>query len=308
MSVNQLEESRRVAAEMEDFMNQTHNELLDGTDLQLESKWSEAMETLLKNWSERAMGYRWMHEKCRDHHKKADVVFTLPQIILSSLAGSANLGLSSVVPAEQQTNANLVVGIIGIGVGILGAISQYLRHSALSESHRAASISWGRMSRTIATELSLSPDERTNPAIHFLRDQQSAFDQNIENSPPILDHVLEEFRNKFCDVSAKSTFFPISKPEIAAGLAPVIIHGREERKRAKALSDAAGILGGGRKGSETFFGGNTSGSDGDDKGNDRMERRSSISKLRGASWKVAKGKTDEDPQMNIVSKPNDEKI
>ena len=47
---------------------------------------------------------------------------------------------------------------------------------------------------------------------------------------------------KFCDENSKSYFVNISKPEIASGLQPVLIHGREERKRAKALTDAANIM------------------------------------------------------------------
>ena len=233
---NPLEESRKVSEEFEQYLQQEENEI------NCNNKWSESLETLLKSWSERASGYRWMHEKCSNVHKRADVVFTLPQIILSSLAGSANLGLSSVVPEEQQTTANIIVGIVGIGVGILGAISQYLRHSALAEAHRASAFNWGRMSRAIATELSLPPEERTSPSIHFLRDQQAVFDQNIENSPPILNKVIEEFKTKFCNENNRSYFYDISKPEIASGLQPVMIHGREERKRAKALTDAASIM------------------------------------------------------------------
>ena len=101
--------------------------------------------------------------------KDIDVVFTLIQIILSSLAGSANLGLFSVVPEEYQTTANIEVGIVGIGVGILGAISQYLRHSALAEAHRASAINWGRMSRGIATELFLIQKKELLQSIHFKR-------------------------------------------------------------------------------------------------------------------------------------------
>ena len=228
-----LAESKKVADEFENFLNHSSTE---------KTEWNESMENLLKLWAERAAGYRWLHERCRDHHKRADVVFTLPQIILSSLAGSANLGLSSIVPEEQQANANIIVGIVGIGVGILGAISQYLRHSALAEAHRAASINWGRLSRSIATELSLPPEDRTCPSIHFLRDQQATFDANLENSPPILTDALEEFRNKFCAGIHNDIFHNIAKPEIAAGLVPVEIHGRAERVRAQALTDAATLM------------------------------------------------------------------
>ena len=226
-----LDESKRIGDEFEEFLDASPH-----------MPYNEAMEDLVKLWAERAAGYRWLHEECRDRHKKADVIFTLPQIILSSLAGSANLGLSSIVPAEQQTNANIAVGIVGIGVGILGAISQYMRHSALSEAHRAASINWGRLSRAIATELSLPPEERTSPSIHFLRDQQATFDANLENSPPILGNVLEEFRRRFCENTTPSVFHNIAKPEIASGLVAVQIHGRAERQRAQALTNAAILM------------------------------------------------------------------
>ena len=228
-----LAESKKVADEFEHFLNHSSTE---------KSEWNESMENLLKLWAERAAGYRWLHERCRDHHKRADVIFTLPQIILSSLAGSANLGLSSIVPAEQQTNANIIVGIVGIGVGILGAISQYLRHSALTEAHRAASINWGRLSRAIATELSLPPEDRTCPSIHFLRDQQATFDANLENSPPILTDALEEFRKRCCAGIHHDIFQNIAKPEITSGIVPVEIHGRAERSRAQALTDAATLM------------------------------------------------------------------
>ena len=90
-------------------------------------------------------------------------------------------------------------------------ISQYLRHSALAEAHRASAFNWGRMNRAIATELSLPPEERTSPSIHFLRDQQAVFDQNIENSPPILGSVISDFRLRFCNENAKSFFATADK-------------------------------------------------------------------------------------------------
>ena len=63
-----LEESRKITEEFETFLQNEANQVKDGT-------WSESLETLLKSWSERAAGYRWMHEKCSNVHKRADVVF-----------------------------------------------------------------------------------------------------------------------------------------------------------------------------------------------------------------------------------------
>ena len=58
-----LEESRKITEEFENLLKNEENIVKDG-------KWSESLETLLKSWSERAAGYRWMHEKCSNVHKK----------------------------------------------------------------------------------------------------------------------------------------------------------------------------------------------------------------------------------------------
>ena len=178
-------------------------------DVQLEC-WSSEVELLLKSWSEKATCFRWLHARCEKKYRSRYYSFSIPVIILSTLTGAANVGLSSYIPEEKQSTAQAIVGAVNIFAGILSTLQTFLKVCEHMESHRASSVAWSKLGRAICIELALKPCRRSN-CHDFLSISRSEYDRLIEQSPCISDDVINTFKNRF-----KS--YKISKPSITNGL------------------------------------------------------------------------------------------
>jgi hypothetical protein len=136
---------------------------------------------------------------------------TIPNIILSTLNGGFTMSLTSVFPSlEAQHIATIIIGIISIFSAVLTTLNQYIKSQQMMEAHRAASISYGKLNRTINNELALRRDQRSN-AIEFLKIIRAEQDRLENTAPSILPHIIHKFNKQFADRD-------IEKPEIAGDL------------------------------------------------------------------------------------------
>lgn len=192
-------------------------------------EWGEDHENILVEWADKAMCYRWLHSKCRDVYYRANTLFTIPVIIMSTIAGTANFA------QNQFSESVLPYAVMGIGAvnllaGILTTIQQFLKISELNESHRVAAIAWDKFYRNIKIELSKSPNERI-PVSHIIKHSKEEYDRLMETSPQISEDVINEFIIKFSvgnininenvskDITQKQrSLMELKKPEICDAL------------------------------------------------------------------------------------------
>lgn len=169
--------------------------------------WTNEQEELLAEWSDKGLCYRWLHDKTEKKYTRLNAMFTIPIIILSTLTGTASVGLDSFVPVDFQKNAQGIVGGVSILTGILGTISNFLRYAQGMEAHRSAGVSWGKLQRRIAIELALAPPQRTECS-DFLKLCRAEMDRLIEQSPMIPDDIVKQFEAQFRGVH------DVKRPEI----------------------------------------------------------------------------------------------
>ena len=154
--------------------------------------WSEQEEYLLALWADRSLCYKIMSERASRKFARNNMYFAIPVIILTTLCGSANLGVNSYVPASEQSTASAIIGIISLFTGILTTLQTFFSFSTKSEAHRNASTSWGKLHRVIFTQLSLERAKR-QPAKSFLRQSKNEYDQILEQSPVVPSPILRSF-------------------------------------------------------------------------------------------------------------------
>jgi hypothetical protein len=198
--------------------------------------WTPEVEQLMAEWADKAACYRWMHEKTERDFNTYNQYFTIPVIILSTLTGTANFGLSSMVPdAGDQKMAQAIIGGVSLLTGIITTVANFLRYAQGSEANRTAGISWGKFQRLIAIELSLNPDERSD-CMHFLKMCRTELDRLIEQSPPIPLDVIIAFKKEFLN-------FPgVRKPEIAGEIYHTNIFDGKDERTARMAAETALIL------------------------------------------------------------------
>jgi len=173
------------------------------------SEWSIEHEKILIEWADKAMCYRWLHSRANSLFSYLNACYTIPCIIISTLAGTANFAQQR-IPEQYQPLFTMVVGGVNILGGIISTIQQFLKITQLNEAHRVSSISWDKFYRNIKIELAKHPSERI-AVIHMLKMSKEEFDRLMETSPIIPDKIIKEFKRKFKN---SADFAQISKPEI----------------------------------------------------------------------------------------------
>lgn len=186
--------------------------------------WTEAHEDILVEWADKAMCYRWLHTKAHTKYSRANTLFTIPVIIMSTITGTANFAQDR-FPENIREYATMGIGAINIFAGILTTISQFLKISELNEAHRVAGIAWDKFYRNIKVELAKTPVERS-PVIQTLKMAKEEFDRLMETSPAIPDEITLLFEATFTEgenigdmaedaLSARQrAFLALKKPEI----------------------------------------------------------------------------------------------
>jgi hypothetical protein len=177
------------------YNNQDNVSAYDSNVSMKPAEWSVGNETILVEWCDIAQCYKWLNYQSYLKYSVLQAWFTIPVIIMSTITGTASFAQSSFTP-NQQFYVQFGIGTVNIFIGILTTISQYLKISQLTESHRVSSISWDKYARNIRIELAKTPEERMDAA-HFMKISRHEFDRLMETSPMIQYDIVEEFKHHF---------------------------------------------------------------------------------------------------------------
>jgi hypothetical protein len=199
--------------------------------------WTRQLEQLAAEWADKSACYKWMHERSDLLLSHWNMIFTIPVILLSTITGTANFGVQSLLPDPSYGKyANAAIGGISLLAGMISTIANFLRYAQASEAHRVAGISWGKFQRFISTELALHPNERMD-AMGFLKMARVELDRLIEQSPNIPRSIIRAFEYEFKKKPE------IHKPEIVGGLEHTKFFDDKESRLARVAADAAMMLG-----------------------------------------------------------------
>lgn len=200
--------------------------------------WTKQQETLMAEWADKAGCYRWLHDRCEKKYSMMNMWITIPVIILSTLTGTANFALDGFVPADDpdmKKYAQAAIGGVSIFAGILTTLGNFLRFAQGSESHRVAGIAWGKFQRQIAVELAIAPKDRID-CMDFLKICRAELDRLIEQSPPVPDDVILDFKKEFEDKPH------VKKPEICDGMEHTTIFDNRDTILKQISAEAALVL------------------------------------------------------------------
>jgi hypothetical protein len=198
--------------------------------------WTREIETLMAEWADKAVCYRWMHEKTERIFYRADMSFMFPVIILSTITGAGNFALDSVLTdPEHKKYAQLGLGGLSILTGIISTIGNRLGYGGRSEAHKGAAVQWGKFQRLIAIELALHPNERID-CMSFLKMCRAELDRLIEQSPTIPESVIKACKVEF------SKYPAVRKPEIIGDIQKTNVFVNTEERAKQLARDAAMLI------------------------------------------------------------------
>jgi len=185
----------------------------------MDAEWSVDHEHILVEWADKSMCMRLLHAKATASYSRRNMWYTLPVIVMSTLAGAANFSQER-VPEEYRGLFSMCVGLLNIIAGIITTVQQFLKITQLNEAHRVSSIAWDKFYRNIKTELAKHPKERI-PVITFLKMCKEEYDRLMETSPVIPEPIIDVFNRTFDPKTKKGALIKdIVKPEICDVLVP----------------------------------------------------------------------------------------
>jgi hypothetical protein len=173
------------------------------------TEWTPDHETILVEWADKAMCYRWLHTRANAMYNTLNAFYTVPVIIISTLTGTANFAQDR-VPSNYQGLFVMIVGGFNILAGIISTIQQFLKITQLNESHRVSSIAWDKFYRNIKIELAKHPNERMT-ATQMIKMSKEEYDRLMETSPNIPAEIVAMFKTSFQN---SENYKDIIKPEI----------------------------------------------------------------------------------------------
>ena len=180
--------------------------------------WSEPLELLVASEGEKCRGLAWINQQAESYYGKRSNAIAIPVIILSTLAGTASVGSTSLFGETQISS--IVIGLVSIGVGILNTISSYFSFARKAESHRIAFLQYSKLFSIIRVEMSLPREERQQPEplLKQIRDGMERLAETTPSPPPA---ILSEFNSHFKDEDKT-----ISRPVEVNGLQKITVFRR----------------------------------------------------------------------------------
>jgi hypothetical protein len=180
-------------------------------------EWTENLEVYFKRIGERCYGLAWLHGKSEARYARLRNYTDLPVIILGVLNAAASVGSGTLFNDPKW--ASVGVGVVALVGSIISAVSSYFKWAARSESHRMASIQYGKLNRWVSIQMRLPRDERLS-AIECLKYCKQEFDRLQEISPLVPPEVVNDFQRRF----GNDRYANISKPTETNGLESIEIY------------------------------------------------------------------------------------
>lgn len=191
-------------------------------------EWTSSDESILKEWSDKAVCYRWLYEQAYHKYNRKLLWFMMPVIVLSTITGTANFAQDR-LPEENRGLFAMVVGGLNLFTAILTTVAQFLKVSELKEGFNNSLKSWDKFNRAIKLELMKKPSERIDKK-ELINNAKKDYDKLVDESPILPQDIIVIFNKKFKEANPN-----LILPEICGCLQETKVY--KEDSNAKSLEE-----------------------------------------------------------------------
>jgi len=158
----------------------------------LEVKWTEAKENVLKGYAEECQCMYITYTKEYVKYRSLGYFFTIPSIIISTVTGLLAFDASF----NSSSNGPFVIGGLNIFVAVVGTIYKVLKYGDLESQFKFLAGEHLKLYAEIQAMLVKSPEEREN-SLEFVRKIENRRLQLIDDAPVISDQTRSNFKRKY---------------------------------------------------------------------------------------------------------------
>lgn len=158
--------------------------------------WNQQTEGILSKWLYHSRIYCILHQKSYKFFKRRNYYFNVPIIILSTLTGMSNLAISSILPLQYNTLAQVCIGSLNMVVSVLSTLLTYFQYPSLEARHQQAFLAYGRMALELSTELRLERHKRSDCRT-LLKQTKIELEKLMEQSPLIRKRIIKTFKSEY---------------------------------------------------------------------------------------------------------------
>jgi hypothetical protein len=181
-------------------------------------EWSAQVEDILAAEGEKCRGLSWIHMRCENEMSRYNTFVQVPVIVLSTLAGTASVGSSTLFGPGNATNSGIAIGLVSIAVGVLNTLGGFFNFAKRSEAHRIAHLHYSKISSKIQIELSLPRLERDS-AESLLNYVRESMERLAETTPLASERIILEFNKQFDKLKES-----IAMPPETNGLHKIVVY------------------------------------------------------------------------------------
>jgi len=178
--------------------------------MRLNNGWNDKNETIIISVGENAASYKWMHEKCANHHKFTHKFLSIFLIVLST-----GLTAETIFPETDDFVLSIVKRTIIYVVNVLTVLQTFFRSEEVGEKHLVAAGAYSSLYHEIQQQMCMFRRDRIN-ATKYVSECLKQYDSLVITSPDISSGILKKFKNTFknSDIALPEIADKIQKIEI----------------------------------------------------------------------------------------------
>ena len=160
--------------------------------------WSENMESLMKQWGEKAAGLRFMHSHSGGIWKKFSNQLSITGIVVTGVASTVTLLATSV--SDENTKNSILMGVGGVGLlsTLIQSFKKFYNAEEKAADHASVSKQFGSFYRYMVLQMGMSREDR-DPADVLSAWALKEYERLQQEAPPIGGSSVALFKKKFTD-------------------------------------------------------------------------------------------------------------
>lgn len=178
--------------------------------------WNDFIEDLMKSWGEKAASLKWLHNSASKEWKKFSNRLGLPVILLSTITGVLNIGVSN--QEENRTEWMYMLGSLNILTAMIASLKQYYNGDKKAQLHSDVAKQFGSFHRQMVLELAMPRTDR-RPCQEITAWAKMEFDKLHLDAPSLPGDVISEYNKRFMEVE--------NKPDVVSDNFKIVIYGRD---------------------------------------------------------------------------------